>query len=121
MRGDTFLYNAGISLVDSRLKYRDVVEAVQMFDMATSRTMQEKARRWRDAIHLVQEMIGRGARADIASYGTALSAMSGLVAGSKVMEKVWKILSWECCPIQFVEACDLCHNLFPTSIARRLP
>eukprot|EP00434_Breviolum_minutum_P004318 symbB.v1.2.003805.t1/scaffold192.1/size616647/16 len=51
VRGDTFLYNAGISLV-------------------------EKARRWRDAIHLVQEMIGRGARADIASYGTALSAMS---------------------------------------------
>ena len=121
VRGDTFLYNAGISLLDSRLKYRNVVEAVQMFDMATSRTMQEKARRWRDAIHLVQEMIGRGARADIASYGTALSAMSGLVAGSKVMEKVWKILSWECCPIQFVEACDLCRNLFPRSIARRLP
>ena len=123
VRRDTFLYNAGISLLDSWLKYVDVLEAVQMFDMATSRTMQEKARRWRDAIHLVQEMIGRGAGADIASYGTALSAMSGLVAGagSKVMEKVWKILSWECCPIHFVEACDLCRNMFRRSIARRLP
>lgn len=49
VRGDTFLYNAGISLLDSWLKYIDVLEAVQMNVWFGNRQPLEPCRRRQDA------------------------------------------------------------------------